>query len=76
MIILLRGAHANEFELQNYAPLAGKLDLNVITSRHPLTRISLPTIQLDSPSDRAFLFKHQIFNRLIGGEHCWCLYAA
>lgn len=69
MITLLRASHANEFELQNYAPLAKEHDIRVITSRHPLTKIDLPTTALWSPTDLpAFPYRRQILNRLIGGE--------
>ncbi len=73
MIHLLRANHANEFELQNYAPIAKKLGINVITSQHPLTPISLPTVPLWSPTDLPHIFfRRQILNRLIGGEQ-WLL---
>lgn len=69
MIFILRGSYANEFELQNYAPIAKRRDIQVITSQHPLTPISLPTIKLWSPADLRFPYKKQLLNRLIGGEH-------
>lgn len=74
MIHLLRASHANEFELQNYAPIAKELGINVITSHHPLTPItSLPSTQLWSPTDLPRLpFRRQLLNRLIGGEQ-WLL---
>lgn len=66
MILLIRASHANEFELQNYKSIK---NLEVITSHHPLTPISLPTKQLWSPTDLpAFPFRRQLLNRLIGGE--------
>jgi starch synthase len=66
MIHLLRASHANEFELQNYK---GIEDLQVVTSQHPLTDISLPSTKLWSPTDLPkFPFRKQILNRLIGGE--------
>jgi len=66
MIHLLRASHANEFELQNYV---GIKDLQVITSQHPLTNISLPSTKLWSPTDLPnFPFRRQLLNRLIGGE--------
>lgn len=68
-ILILRAAHANEYELQNYSPLADKLDIRVVTSRHPLTPVTLPTIPLWSPTDLpAFPLRRQLLNRLIGGE--------
>lgn len=70
MIFLLRANHANEFELQNYV---GIKDLEVITSHHPLTHISLPTHQLWSPTDLpTFPYRRQLMNRLFGGEQ-WLL---
>lgn len=69
MIYLLRASHANEFELQNYAPISGKLRIQVITSQHPLTSTSLPSTQLWSPTDLPdLLLRRQLLNRLIGGE--------
>lgn len=66
MILLIRANHANEFELQNYR---GINNLEVITSQHPLTQISLPSRQLWSPTDLPnFAFRRQILNRLVGGE--------
>ena len=68
-IYIIRASHANEFELQNYAPLAKKLDIKIVTSRHPLTPISIPTIKLWSPTDLPYFpFRRQLLNRLIGGE--------
>jgi starch synthase len=68
-ILLLRANHANEFELQNYAPIAKKLDIHVITTAHPLTPISLPTTTLWSPTELPhFPYRRQILNRLLGGE--------
>jgi glycosyltransferase involved in cell wall biosynthesis len=70
MILLLRGAYANQFELQNYEPIAKKLDIRVVTSEHPLTKTSIPAIPLWSPSDLpAFPYRRQLLNRLVGGEH-------
>lgn len=68
MIFIIRANHANEFELQNYAPLAKNLDIKVITSHNTLTPITLPTIPLWSPADFNFPYQKQILNRLIGGE--------
>jgi glycosyltransferase involved in cell wall biosynthesis len=66
MIHLLRASHANEFELQNYK---GIKNLQVITSQHPFTDISLPSTKLWSPTDLPnFPFRRQLLNRLIGGE--------
>ncbi len=70
MILILRGAYANQFELQNYAPIVKELDIHVVTSQHPLTDITLPTIPLWSPADLPnFPYKRQLLNRLISGEH-------
>ncbi|MFZ2199897.1 MAG: glycosyltransferase family 4 protein [Microgenomates group bacterium] len=69
MIHLIRANHANMFELQNYIGL----DVNVITSLHPLTHITLHHTKLWSPTDLPlFPFRRQILNRLIGGEQ-WLL---
>lgn len=73
MIYLLRASHANEFELQNYVPIADKLHIQVITSQTPLTTISLPSTKLWSPTDLPdLLLRRQLLNRLIGGEQ-WLL---
>jgi glycosyltransferase involved in cell wall biosynthesis len=69
MIYLLRASHANEFELQNYAPIAEELRINVVTSQNPLTPISMSTTKLWSPTDLPdLLMRRQLLNRLIGGE--------
>lgn len=69
MIYLIRASHANEFELQNYAPIANKLQIEAITSQYPLTSVPIPSSQLWSPTDLPDLFlRRQILNRLIGGE--------
>ncbi len=69
MILLLRASHANEFELQNYAPLAKSHNIKVVTSKRPLTRTTIPQIKLWSPTDLPnFPLRRQILNRLIGGE--------
>lgn len=68
-VYLLRGAHANEYELQNYYPIAKRLDIHVIATRSSLTPIKLPTYRLWSPSDLPdFPYRRQILNRLIRGE--------
>lgn len=70
---IVRASHANIYELQNYAPIANKMDIKVITSKHPLTETSLPTIPLWSPTDLpTFPLRRQLLNRLIGGEQ-WLL---
>ncbi len=69
MIYLLRASHANEFELQNYAPIADKLQIQVITSQNPLTEVSIPSTKLWSPTDLPdLILRRQLLNRLIGGE--------
>jgi len=73
MILIIRASHANEFELQNYSPLSATLDIRVVTSHHPLTPTTLPTIPLWSPTDLPhFPLRHPLLNRLIGGEQ-WLL---
>lgn len=72
-ILILRASHANEFEQQNYTPLAKELDIKVISSLHPLTPVSLPNIKLWSPTDLpCFPYRKAIFNRVVGGEQ-WLL---
>lgn len=73
MILLIRANHANAFELQNYAPIAKKLDIHVITSHRSLTPVPLPTIAFWSPTDLPnFPYKRQLLNRILGGEQ-WLL---
>lgn len=68
-IYIVRASHANEYELQNYAPIAPDMDIKIITSNNPLTKLSLPTIPLWSPTDLPrFPLRRQLLNRLIGGE--------
>lgn len=68
-VYILRGSHANEYELQNYYPLAKKFNLQVVTTHRLLTPLKIPTIKVWSPADiPQFPYKRQIFNRLIGGE--------
>ncbi len=72
-IHIIRASHANEFELQNYKPLAKKLDIQVITSKHPITNAPLPSKELWSPTDPPnFPLRRQLLNRFIGGEQ-WLL---
>ena len=70
---IIRGSHANEYELQNYTQLAKSRDIKVITTHHTLTPLSLSTVKLWSPADLpSFPFKRQILNRLFGGGQ-WLL---
>lgn len=70
---IIRASHANQYELQNYEPLIKKYGIKLVTSKHPLTTTTIPTIKLWSPTDIPnFPFHRQIFNRLIGGEQ-WLL---
>lgn len=70
---IIRASHANQYELQNYEPLIKKYDIKLVTSKHPLTTTTIPTIKLWSPSDLPkFPCRRQAFNRLFGGEQ-WLL---
>ncbi len=70
---IIRASHANQYELQNYEPIAEEHDIKVITSHHPLTNVQIPTIHLWSPTDLpTFPYRKQILSRLIGGEQ-WLL---
>lgn len=67
---LLRGAFANQYELQNYEPIAKEFNLTVVTSREPLTPINIPTLKLSSPHDMPEIpFKNAILNRLMTDSH-------
>lgn len=70
---IVRASHANQYELQNYEPLVKNHDIKLITSRHPLTSTTIPTVKLWSPTDLPrFPYRRQVLNRLIGGEQ-WLL---
>lgn len=72
-IYLIRASHSNQYELQNYEPLVKTHDIKLISSHHPLTPTSIPTVNLWSPTDLPhFPYRRQILNRLIGGEQ-WLL---
>jgi glycosyltransferase involved in cell wall biosynthesis len=69
MILVIRASHANEFELQNYVPIADKLHIQVVTSQSPLTSVPIASTKLWSPTDLPdLLMRRQLLNRLIGGE--------
>lgn len=70
-IKIIRGAFLNPFELQNYYPLADKFNIEVISSKHPISdKIKLPLKKLWSPTDIPnFPFKYQILNRLFLDAH-------
>lgn len=65
---IIRGAFLNPFELQNYYPLKGKHNIEVISSKNPLSdKIDLPLKKLLSPTDLPdFPFKYPILNRIFG----------
>jgi len=68
-LLLVRGAQANIYELQNYLHLRSRFHLRVITSHHPLTPTLLPTTKLWSLTDLPlFPYRRQFFNRVLGGE--------
>ncbi len=56
----------NPFELQNYYPLNGKHDIEVISSKRPLSdKVNLPLKKLWSPTDIPNIpFKYPLLNRL------------
>lgn len=67
-IKIIRGAFLNPFELQNFCPLKDKFNIEVISSKKPLSdKISLPLKKLYSPTDLPdFPFKYPILNRIFG----------
>ena len=67
-IKIVRGAFLNPFELQNYYPLKEDFDIEVISSKNPLSdKINLPLKKLLSPTDLPnFPYKYPILNRLFG----------
>ncbi|GAB4027374.1 MAG: hypothetical protein Fur0011_5270 [Candidatus Microgenomates bacterium] len=70
---IIRASYANQYELQNYEPLANKHNIKVITSHHPLTTTAIPIVKLWSPTDIPYFpYRRQILNRLIGGQQ-WLL---
>lgn len=68
-VFLLRGSHANQYELQNYEHNHKKHNLTVVSSLQTLTPVNLPNASLWSPADLpSFPYRRQLLNRLIGGE--------
>ncbi len=67
-IKIIRGAFLNPFELQNYYSLKDKFDIEVISSKRPLSdKVSLPLKKLFSPTDIPnFPYKVPLLNRLFG----------
>lgn len=67
-IKIIRGAFLNPFELQNYYPLKEKFNIEVISSKRPLSdKINLPLKKLLSPTDLPdFPYKYPILNRIFG----------
>lgn len=65
---IIRGAFLNPFEMQNYTPLKDQYDIEVISSKHPISdKINLPLKKLYSPTDLPnFPYKYPILNRLLG----------
>ncbi|OGD83674.1 hypothetical protein A2572_01485 [Candidatus Collierbacteria bacterium RIFOXYD1_FULL_40_9] len=65
---IIRGAFLNPFEMQNYYPLRDKFNIEVISSRRPLSdKIDLPLKKLYSPADLPnFPYKYPILNRIFG----------
>jgi len=70
-ISIIRGAFANPAELQNFYPLKNQFNIQVITSKHPISReIDLPLIKLWSPTDIPnFPYKYSILNRIFTDAH-------
>lgn len=67
-IKIIRGAFLNPFELQNYLPLKNDFDIEVISSKKPISdKVGFPVKKLLSPTDLPnFPFKYPILNRLFG----------
>lgn len=65
---IVRGAFLNPFELQNYLPLKDEFNIEVISSKKPISdKVGLPVKKLASPADLPnFPFKYPILNRLFG----------
>lgn len=79
IIKIIRGAFLNPFELQNYYPLREKHNIEVISSKNPISdKISLPLKKLLSPADLPnFPFKYPILNRIFGdAQHLYALHKA
>ncbi len=70
-VSIVRGAFLNPFELQNYYPLAGKYNLQAISSLHPISEnIKIPLIKLPSPTDLpSFPYRYPILNRIFTDAH-------
>lgn len=70
-VTIIRGAFLNPFELQNYYPLAKKFDIQVVSSKHPISdKVKLPLVKLFALTDLLNIpFKYQILNRLFRDAH-------
>lgn len=68
IIKIIRGAFLNPFETQNYLPLKDKFDIEVISSKRPISdKVGFPVKKLASPADLPnFPFKYPILNRIFG----------
>ncbi len=68
---IIRGAFLNSFEMQNYSPLKDEFDIEVISSKKPMSdKVGLPLTKLFSPTDLPNIpFKYPILNRLFGDAH-------
>jgi len=70
-IFIVRGGFLNPFELQNYALLKKKHDIQAVSSKYPISdKIDLPLTKLWSPTDIPNIpFKYPILNRLFTDAH-------
>lgn len=73
---IVRGAFLNPFELQNYLPLKDQFNIEVISSRKPISdKVGFRVKKLFSPTDLPdFPFKFPVLNRLFGdAQHLYGL---
>ncbi|MBU0619374.1 glycosyltransferase family 4 protein [Patescibacteria group bacterium] len=69
-LAIVRGKYLNQYEMQNYAPLAGECELVAFASQRPIhAEVGFPVKHLWSPADLPdFPYKMPILNRLCFGD--------
>lgn len=70
-VAIVRGKFLNQYEMQSFAPLAGRYKLSAFGSLHPFhNSFPFPVINLPSPMDiPEFPYKMPILNRLFTDAH-------
>lgn len=70
-VAIVRGKFLNQYEMQSFAPLAGRYDITAFGSLRPFHNMfPFPVVKLPSPMDLPeFPYKMQILNRLFIDAH-------